>query len=415
MARFVQDTVEGISMARTALRANPLRSALTMLGIIIGIVTVTLMSAFITGLNDMFHETTSFMGTDVYYIDKQSWSGGDWRMQRNRPDVTEADAVQLRRRMTTAKAICVSADEWNVDVKSGTNLVQGLRATGVDAAYEITNSIAMESGRFFATQELESARPVCLIGYDVWDNLFHKSNPIGKTVRVNGYPLEVIGVAKKVGGMFGLFSIDHEVQMPLRTFFNSFGDPNRTLTIGVKAKNVLTKADTKEEAIYQMRILRGLKPSDDNNFAINGEEEFDKQFDALTGTLRVIGLVITGLSLLVGGIGIMNIMFVSVKERTREIGIRKAIGARRRMILMQFLTEASMLCLMAGTLGLVISYTASALLNQNVLQDSSIHIHFSYSLIVLGLGLSLLIGVVSGMMPAWMASKLDPVDALRYE
>jgi putative ABC transport system permease protein len=402
-------------MARSALRANPLRSALTMLGIIIGIVTVTLMSAFITGLNDMFHETTSFMGTDVYYIDKQSWSGGDWAMQRNRPDVTQDDAAQLRRRMSTAKAISVSADEWGVKVKNGSNLVEGIRATGVDAAYEITNSIQLEQGRFFATQELESARPVAIIGYDVWDNLFHKSNPVGQTVRVNGYPLEIIGVAKKVGGMFGLFSIDHEVQMPLRTFFNSFGDPYRSLTISVKAKNVLTKEDTKAEAAFQMRMIRGLKPADNDNFAINGEDQFDKQFDALTTTLKIIGFVITGLSLLVGGIGIMNIMFVSVKERTREIGIRKAIGARRRMVLMQFLTEATMLCLIAGAIGIGLSYTASALINHNMLKDSSIHINFSFGLIFLGLGISLAIGIISGMMPAWMASKLDPVDALRYE
>jgi len=183
----------------------------------------------------------------------------------------------------------------------------------------------------------------------------------------------------------------------------------------VKAKNVLTKEDTKAEAAYQMRLIRGVKPGENDNFAINGEDQFDKQFDALTTTLQIIGLVITGLSLLVGGIGIMNIMFVSVKERTREIGIRKAIGARRRMVLMQFLTEATMLCLLAGAIGIGLSYSASALINHNMLKDSSIKINFSFGLIFLGLGISLLIGVVSGMMPAWMASKLDPVDALRYE
>jgi putative ABC transport system permease protein len=402
-------------MARAALRANPLRSVLTLLGIIIGIVTVTLMSAFITGLNDMFHETTSFMGTDVYYVDKQSWSGGDWAMTRNRPNITQDDATQLRRRMTTAKAISVSADEWSVDVKNGANMVQGIRASGVDADYEITNSLGIEKGRFFATQELASARPVCIIGYDVWDNLFHKGNPIGQTLRVNGYPLEVIGVAKKVGGMFGMFSVDHEVEMPLQTFFNAFGEPDRSLTIGIKAKNVLTKDDTKAEAEYQMRAIHGLKPTDKDNFAINGEEQFDTTFDALTRTLNIIGLVITGLSLLVGGIGIMNIMFVSVKERTREIGIRKAVGARRSMVLLQILTEASMLCLIAGSIGLILSYSASSIINANVLKDSSIHINFGYTLILLGLGLSLAIGVMSGMLPAWKASKLDPVDALRYE
>jgi putative ABC transport system permease protein len=415
MARIFQDTVEGVSMARSALRANPLRSALTMLGIIIGIVTVTLMSAFITGLNDMFHETTSFMGTDIYHISKQSWTGGNWAMERNRPNVTEEDARQLRLRMTTARAISVSAGQWNVNIKSGTNMLQGIEAVGVDADYETTNSIGIEKGRFFATQELQSARPVCIIGYDIWDNLFHKGDPIGQIIRANGYPVEVIGVAKKVGGMFGLFSIDHQIVMPLATFFNAFGDPYRSLTIDIKAKNVLTKEDTKAEADYQMRIERGLKPAANDNFAINSEDEFNKQFDQLTSTLNLIGFVITSLSLLVGGIGIMNIMFVSVKERTHEIGIRKAIGARRRMILVQFLTEATMLCLIAGAIGIALSYSASAIINANMLKDSSIHINFTFSLIFLGLGLSLAIGVLSGLVPAWMASKLDPVDALRYE
>ncbi len=403
-------------MARTALRANPLRSALTMLGIIIGIVTVTLMSSFLTGLTDMFHETTSFMGTDVYYIDKHSWSGGDWRMQRNRPNITLEDADKLRRRMTTAKGVSVSAGEWNVTLKYGASSLENMRVSGVDAAYEVTNSIQMDQGRFFATQELSSARPVCVIGYDVWNDLLHKQYPIGKMIRLNGYSVEIIGVAKQVGGMFGFWSVDHEVILPLQTMLNAFGNSDRSLTIAVKAKNVLDKEDTKAEARFHMRAIRGLKPSDDDNFGINSEDEFNTQFDALTNVLTTIGLVITSLSLLVGGIGIMNIMFVGVKERTREIGIRKAIGARRRMVLAQFLSEAAMLCLVAGSIGLLIAYSASLYINHSILtSDSSVHLNFSLGLIATGLGLSLGIGVVSGILPAWRASKLDPVDALRYE
>src|ERR1051325_8287329 len=174
MARLAQDTVEGLRMARQALRANPLRSALTMLGIIIGIVTVTMMSAFVTGLDAMFHETTSFMGADVYYIDKHSWQGGDWMMQRNRPNISKEEAQLLERRMTTAKAVSVSASEWSTKLKFGTNELEGIRAQGVDRNAEITGNIDLEMGRTFATQELASARPVCIIGYDVWDKLFHK-------------------------------------------------------------------------------------------------------------------------------------------------------------------------------------------------------------------------------------------------
>ena len=416
MPRFFHDTVEGMRMARQALRANPLRSSLTMLGIIIGIVTVTLMSAFLTGLTEMFHETTSFMGTDVYYINKFSWAGHDWRTQMNRPNVTLEDAQQLRARMTTAKAFSVSAQQGNLNVKYGANQLMDLVGIGVDQGYEVTNSIEMAQGRFFASQELESARPVCIIGHDIWESLFHNSNPIGKQIRANGYSLEIIGVAKQVGGMFGEFSIDRQIVMPLQTLFNAYGNPNRSLTIEVKAKNVLQKEDTKAEAEYQMRIIRKLKPNDHDNFGINSEDEFNDMFDNLTRVLKIIGLTITGLSLLVGGIGIMNIMFVGVKERTREIGIRKAVGARRRMVLAQFLSEAAMLCLVAGSMGLLLAYVASLYVNSNVLtSDSAVHLRFTVGLIVSGLLISLLIGVVSGILPAWRASKMDPVEALRYE
>jgi putative ABC transport system permease protein len=290
-----------------------------------------------------------------------------------------------------------------------------MRASGVDAEYQVTGSVNLEIGRFFATQELMSARPVCVIGYDIWDQLFHKANPLGQQIRVNGYPLEVVGVAKQVGGLFGVFSIDHEVMMPLRTLLSAFGDPHRSFTIAVKAKDVVNKEDTKAEAAYQMRMVRGLKPTEADDFAINSQDQFNKAFDALTLTLNMIGFVITSLSLIVGGIGIMNIMFVSVKERTREIGIRKAIGARRRVILTQFLTEATMLCVIAGLIGLALAYGISQAVNHTMLSDSTVKVVFSPSLIVTAMGLSLFIGLLSGLLPAWRASRLDPVDALRYE
>lgn len=414
-SRLIRDTLEGVRMAHTAITANPLRATLTMLGIIIGIVTVTLMSSLLTGLTDMFHETTSTMGTDVYYIDKFSWMNNNWMMQRNRPPISAQDANLLRQKLTTAKAVSVSSME-QVDLKYYTNELDFINAIGADAGYQVTNSIDVDQGRFFATEELASARPVCIIGHQIWEKLFHKSNAIGKQIRANGYSLEVIGVAKQVGGLFGDFGLDNQIIMPLQTLINAYGEPDRSLTIQVKAKNVLDKEDTKAEAEYQMRIIRHLKPQDDDNFGINSQDQFNQIFDALTRTLQIIGLTITGLSLLVGGIGIMNIMFVSVKERTREIGIRKAVGARRRMVLTQFLSEASILCLVAGSIGLLIAYTGSVIVNRYVLSaDSTVHLHFTISLIFIGLGLSTAIGVVSGILPAFRASKLDPVDALRYE
>jgi putative ABC transport system permease protein len=416
MANILYETVEVVKLAGSAVRTNPLRSFLTMLGIIIGIVTVTLMGAFLIGVNDMFRSTVSFMGTDVYYVDKFDWGGGkSWMLQRNRPDVTLDEADQLRRRLTTAKAISVNTDQWGLDAKSRTKTATGITAVGVDEPYQQTNSITIENGRFLSTAELLTARPVCILGGELAEKLFPNQNPIGEQIRIGGYPLQVVGVAKKIGGLFGVFTLDNQVLMPLRTFFSAYGDPHRTVTISVKAKSVSNRLETKDELNGVFRSIRALKVGQDNNFGLNSQDQFNKQIDALTATLDVVGFMITGLSLLVGGIGIMNIMFVTVRERTREIGIRKAIGAKRRLILLQFLSEATMLSLFGGIVALMIAYPLTVIIDHTLLQNKAIHIGFPFSIAALAISLSLAVGLISGFVPAWRASKLDPVDALRYE
>lgn len=416
MPTFRQDFSESVAIATRAVRANPLRTALTMLGIIIGIVTVTIMSAFINGMGRMFDETISFMGSDVYYVDKWNWGGEEsWLTQRNRPSISRDYAFQLQNRLTTAKAISVSADEWGLKAKYKNKEVQSVTGVGVDGGYAATSSINIAEGRFLTTAELVGASPVCIIGHEIAANLFPDQSPIGHTIRVGEYPLEIVGVAKKVGGMFGVFTTDKQAIMPLRTFFSAYGEPQRSVTIAVKAMSPQTKLDTREEIEYHMRNLRGLKHGEKLNFGINTQDQFDQQFDALTGVLNVVGLMITGLSLLVGGIGIMNIMFVSVKERTKEIGIRKAIGAKRRSILAQFLAEASMIALIAGVVAIVIAFSISFILDHSLLEDASIQLDFPFETAVFGLVLALIVGLMSGLFPALKASKLNPVDALRYE
>jgi putative ABC transport system permease protein len=415
MTRFVNDTYEGLVIASNAVKANPLRSTLTMLGIIIGIVTVTLMGAFLIGINDMFKSTVSFMGTDVYYVDKFDWASKKWMNMRNRPDVSQDEADQLRARMTTAGAISINVDQWLIQSKYKAKSVDNSTAVGIDEPYKSTGSVNVEHGRFMSTAELLAARPVCVIGAELADKLFPNEDPLGKTMRVSGYPLEVIGVAKKVGGLFGVFTTDNQVLMPIRTFFSAFGDPHRSVTIAVKAKTVDTKLDTRNELEATMRQIRKLKPAEDNNFGINSQDQFNKQIDALTITLDIVGFLITGLSLLVGGIGIMNVMLITVRERTREIGVRKAIGAKRRSILVQFLAEASMLSLIAGLVAIVISFTLSTVIDHYFLTSGTIHLGFPVQIAMLGIALSIGVGLVSGFIPAWKASKLDPVEALRYE
>ncbi len=413
--RLLTDTREGLSIALTAVKANPLRSGLTMLGIIIGIFTVTLMGAFLNGMDHLFRQTASNMKTDVYYVDKWDWGGGDWRLMRNRPDVQEAYLTQLRSKMTTASAFSMSVAKWGQEVKFKNRSVEFVTASGVDEGYLTTESMEIQYGRFFTASELSSARPVCVIGYEIASKLFPNTTPLGEIVRIGGYPLEVIGVAKRVGGLFAVFTVDNNVIMPYYTLQTAFGQKHQTVTIGVKAKSVEHKLDTKDELEFFMRQIRRLKPNEPLNFGINNQDQFNKQIDGITGLLATVGFLITGLSLLVGGIGIMNIMYVSVKERTREIGIRKAIGATRRSLVFQFLYEATILSLLAGAIALLLAYPVTVLANNLILADSDLHIDFPIFYAALGLGLSVATGVIFGIAPALKASRLDPIDALRYE
>ena len=401
---------EGLAISWSAVRANKLRSVLTTLGIVIGIVTVTLMGTAIEGLNGAFLKAISHIGADVFFIQRQGWSGPDteeeWRKIQKRPHLTIEQAAALERDLTMARAVAPMAFDQQV-IKYGKRSASAVTIIGSTDQLLQTGGVSIEDGRFLSAADAEGGRPVCVIGSTVATNLFERQPPLGKKIMIGQRPFEVVGVLEKQGDMFGQF--DNQAIIPLRQFTAVFQHTREVELIEVKIKNVAQLESAKEELHSVMRRLRRLAPGDPDDFAINQQEQILEMVHKITAIIGGIGLFITGLSLFVGGIGIMNIMFVSVAERTREIGIRKAIGAKQRTILLQFLVEAATICLIGGAIGLGIAWPLTWLLQQYM------PVSLSPMVVSLALGVSLVTGLLSGFFPAWRAARMNPVDALRNE
>ena len=416
MQRLFNEFIESFRIALMQIRANKMRSALTALGVIIGIVAVTLMGTAINGIDVGFNNSLAMLGDDVVYVQKWPWGGvEDWWNYANRPAIRPEDAEKLNRIIeqtpNSLLDVAVPVSGTGASVRSGDNKVNGVTVFGTTADYSRLITADFDEGRFFNESESVGARQVCVLGYDVAQALFQGISPLDQKVIISGQPFTVIGVMAKQGSFLGLFSFDNMAVMPLSAF-RRYAGTRRGAEIRVKVKDKNQMADAKEELIGAMRRVRGQLPGVRDNFSVNEQSAFKAQLDPIKRGIAMAGLFITGLSLFVGAIGIMNITFVSVKERTKEIGTRKALGARRRSILLQFLIEAVSICLIGGIVGLLLTYGLVFAVSKAF---PAMPVEFSISLVFISMAVSVATGILSGFVPAWGASRLDPVVALRYE
>ncbi len=410
---FIKLLKESVLFALHALRANKLRTFLSLLGITIGIFSIISVFTVVDGMEDNIHKSMESFGDNVIYIEKWPWEGGfdNWWKYWQRPVPSPKEMEELKIRTSTIQTFTFEAYVANRTVKYLNNAVENITVGLATHDYYKIKSFDIRDGRYFSETESASGRPIAVIGNDVADGLFGNTNPIGKSIKVLGKRFEVIGVFKKEGKSLLEASSDNFVLIPLNSGRNlvDLKTENNNPFIKAKIKDGIAAAYAKDDLKSAMRSIRRLRPSQDDNFALNESTLFTNGVSSLFSTVNFAGGFIAIFSIIVGGFGIANIMFVSVRERTNQIGIQKSLGAKRYFILLQFLVEAVTLCLIGGLAGLFIIYILT-FFAEDILGFSLL---LTLENLFWGIGISAFIGVLSGFIPAWSASRLDPVEAIR--
>lgn len=394
-----------LRMAVRSLIAFRLRSGLTSLGVMMGVATVISILSIIEGLDNSFDDAVSAMGTGTIYVSQRPWIIlGDWWRYRNRPPITLRDAEVLADRVTTAEVV-VPFVHQRVQIESGTLKISDVRVIGTTERWTRMSGIEPKEGRFIGRADMESAQPVIAVGADIANQLRLRGVGVGDQVKVGGFPMRIVGELPGRGRVFGRTQDDYVV-LPISLFERLYG-VRRSLTIGV-VTNPQDLVATTSEITGALRVRRKLSPQAEDNFSLNQQDMLVDVYNRLTRALYATAFGLAIITLIVAGVGIMNIMLVAVAERTKEIGIRKALGARPSTILLQFLIEAALVSGLGGLLGTLLG----ALVAKGLDAGTPLPAQVPTAAIFAGILFGLFVGIVFGLLPAYRASRLLPVDAL---
>jgi putative ABC transport system permease protein len=403
--------LETLKLALDSLRAHKLRSFLTLLGVILAVATLVSVMSVIAGLNRYIADKVADLGANVFVIDRIGiiTSEDAWVKAQKRPLITMEEFERLRDTSQLAKQVA-GYDRQNMQTRSGDQVMENTQVIGVTSNYAEIENLGIAQGRFLTPADEEHRSEVAFIGADLAEKFFPNVDPIGKTLRAATHTYEVIGVGTRIGSALGR-SKDNYLLLPLGTYLKGWHTPNDSLAIFVQAANAETMQSTEEEARMLMRAWRHIPYNGEENFAILGSDSIMAVWHQLTGNLAFVAMALVSVFLVVGGIVIMNIMLASVTERTREIGLRRSLGARKQHILLQFLTESSVLAAVGGLIGVALAATIVVF----VKTAFSFPLDMPILAVVLSLIMATAVGLFFGIFPAMRAAKLDPIEALRAD
>jgi putative ABC transport system permease protein len=402
-------------LALQSLKTNRLRTLLTVLGVVVGIFSIIVVMTIVTMLQNTINEGFQFLSKNTFQIQKwpaiQTGGHEEFQKYRNRKDITLEEFYRFEKMMKDAKTVGAYQGTGGKLIKFGNRETNpNTYIVGVTEGVYPSLNLEIEDGREFRSNEIEYSSNVCVLGNFLVEKLFYDIDPVGQIIKLDGYPLRVIGTLKKKPDFFGQ-TVDNYVVLPISTFQSIYGKRTDTVDITVMANSAEEYESTIELAIGYMRMIRKIEPGDEPDFEVFSNESLIGQVNDITGPIKIGALAVSLVALLAAGVGIMNIMLVSVTERTKEIGIRKAIGARSSSILIQFLIEAIILCLLGGILGIALGIGIGNFAGSFLNAEMAIPVDW----VIIGISMCVIVGLIFGTYPAYKAANLDPIEALRYE